>query len=80
MELVHTDGEETTGDENKITAKFQAVMANLDSGDPVTSGSNYYITAGASYANDEYVWIGQKKVTTKLLSDVSNIINFFEGN
>ena len=71
LELVHTSGEETTEHQNKVAVRFQAVLAEFDrGGDRVDTGDNYYISAGFSYAQDTYVWIGQKEITTKLLNNV----------
>ncbi len=68
FELLHTGGEETTGEENEVTARFQAVLADFDPvGDPVATGDDYYLTAAFSFAGGEYVWVGQRKVTTRLL-------------
>ena len=47
---------------------FQAVLCDLAE---VTQGSVFYLTAGASYDDDAYVWVGQIPLTTNLAGKVS---------
>ena len=48
--------------------RFQAVLCDLAE---VTQGSVFYLTAGASYDDDAYVWVGQIPLTTNLAGKVS---------
>ena len=60
FQQVHTnDQEDTGGGTHKITIQFQAIL--VPTGD--VEDKDYYITAGAEYGNEQYVWVGQEKVT-----------------
>ena len=47
---------------------LQAVLCDLTE---VTQGSVFYLTAGASYDDDAYVWVGQIQLTSNLAGAVS---------
>ena len=59
FQQVHTNGQPDSGELNKITIQFQAIL--LPTGD--VEDKDYYITAGAEYGDEQYVWVGQEKVT-----------------
>lgn len=60
FQQVHTEGvADTGGDTHKITIQFQAIL--VPTGD--VEDKDYYLTAGAEYGNEQYVWVGQEKVT-----------------
>ena len=68
LEHVHTDDTEDPNDDNKLVFQFMAIMVSTDD---LETARDYYITAGVEYGIDEHVWIGQAKVTSVLLSRVS---------
>ena len=71
LENVHTDGLDSPDDHNILRFQFQAVL--VDPKIPTNwlkNGKDYYITAGVEYSDGAYIWVGQGKVTTVLLTTV----------
>ena len=66
---MHTDNTNDTGDANKIEFQFMAIVVNTDD---LFTATNYHITAGVEYGNEEYVWIGEATVSTDLVNEVSS--------
>lgn len=67
LEHVHTGNQSGPGNENHVVVKFQALMVDLPkdiegNGITYTNGDELYVTAGASYGNGDFVWIGHVPV------------------
>ena len=73
FQQVHTNGMTDSLEENKITVQFQAIL--LPTGD--VQDKDYYITAGAEYGDEQYVWVGQEKVTVARVPRVGNDKEYF---
>ena len=65
---MHTEGPDTGSDEvgeamteedNQITIQFQALLVPTGR----VEDTDYFITAGAEYGDEQFVWVGQEKVT-----------------
>ena len=57
LEQLHTDGIQASDDSNKVKVQFQAVMVPVN--DLVTA-TDYFLTAGAEYGNEGFVWVGNE--------------------
>ena len=43
----------------------------------LNNSTNFYISAGAEYINEEYVWVGQQMVTSNIVPAVRTAYLFF---
>lgn len=50
----------------KICLKLYSFQAVVVKTADLESGKKYYITAGAEYGNEQYVWVSQREITTAL--------------
>jgi len=65
LEHTHTNGTPTAGEENVFQVQFQSVAVGL------SNGEAYYITAGASFGHEEYIWVAQAEVSADVTPMVS---------
>ncbi len=64
---LHTDALQSATDLNQLTVTFTAIMVGTSD---LLDATDYFITAGAEYLDEEYVWVGQQPVTSSLVSQV----------
>ena len=50
----------------------QALLSHHTSIGDVTQGTSYYITAGAEFGDEEYIWIGQAEIVAQPIISVSS--------
>ncbi len=69
LEQTHTDGYGAKDELGKLQVQFQAVAVNTEE-DLLLDGETYFITAGADFAEGEYIWVAQAETATSLIGQV----------